>query len=341
MNNRILSKGALVCLIIGFWMANASFNALRTAQDIYTIPSYLFFFFLVLVICLNWMLYPLLLYIYKILPKSMKALLTMQTHALWTILVRIGLVVLSIQQGYGVFSGFPRRWNELVVFGSLIGSIIGLTIIYQMGVTIIKEIREKLRTFSMTDVNESSRVGVPEVDETVNGPGIYAIKAYDNSGRLLGVYIGESINIINRWERHKLELMCRKHHNHALQDCYDDFRNLEFYVLHSFPEQIDDLKVWLHKMEKFYWIQASEMGHTLFSDDPLSVDSRFSRRNESMNVNFYSYHPSANAIVVLEGGGEYYSLEQIDEDSAYSELKKWGRKKRDYELIDEYERRFM
>ena len=65
--------------------------------------------------------------------------------------------------------------------------------------------------------------------------GVYAIKNKMNNK----VYIGSSINILNRWKKHENELNRNRHHSEHLQYAWNKYgkENFEFMILEECSEE--------------------------------------------------------------------------------------------------------
>jgi len=81
--------------------------------------------------------------------------------------------------------------------------------------------------------------------------GIYCIRNIVNDKK----YVGYSVNIKERWYRHKNDLRKNKHENPYLQNAYNKYgkENFEFYILEeSFPELLKEREVfWIKELNTF------------------------------------------------------------------------------------------
>jgi len=130
-------------------------------------------------------------------------------------------------------------------------------------------------------------------------------------------YIGSTCNRQRRWQRHRSELNCGRHHNVFLQRSWDKYSadNFEFYILET-PDDNADLvqreQVWFDKLalsrrlfnvsgvaaaptrgrqhtpEAIAKIRAANLGRTLSEESRLKI----SKANRGANHPFYGKHLS-------------------------------------------------
>ena len=94
--------------------------------------------------------------------------------------------------------------------------------------------------------------------------GIYIIRNLKNNK----IYIGESINIENRWNDHKLALQDNKHYNSNLQSDYNEYGEdaFSFEVLHRYlGKDIIDTKATLIILENKYMRLFNKRGYELYN----------------------------------------------------------------------------
>ncbi len=173
------------------------------------------------------------------------------------------------------------------------------------------------------DVTNVNRVLAPCARPDFYGAGVYAIKV--SKFNHWKVYVGESEDVMNRWGTHKHNLINQTHHQQELQKYYNQGYKLEFFILHTLPEEERKNKALLHRLERFYWCVYAM--RTL-NKDPYEIDAKHGKVNESRDVTANSYHTSPYGWSIINNNFNapdvcFLTFEQVNEDYRHGMRPEW------------------
>lgn len=128
--------------------------------------------------------------------------------------------------------------------------------------------------------------------------GIYIIQSISQPSR---IYVGSSVNVVQRWKRHRRELAKNQHHSNKLQRHANKYgiNDLEFDVLAYCPEKylLKEEQYWINLLHTYFNVNpiaGSRLGakHSIFSKIRIGKASRsgpkesiFSRYARLMKIN--------------------------------------------------------
>ena len=149
--------------------------------------------------------------------------------------------------------------------------------------------------------------------------GIYKIKNRINRK----VYIGESLDIMKRWEQHIFELISNTHHNYKLQEDWNKYRqdNFSFEVIVTLDDKIKKLvdrhitliyeNIYINKfnsIEEGYNIEDSFTKVMNGDKRVLMVQSHLLKYYQTKVEN--NFYIEDNGIIKTD----YYSMEKIEKE---------------------------